>query len=86
MDQTWSIIPLESNRDRRRLQTQVIMENDEDGVPVLVDANLESADAEGADAVTAEVAEMNLAKVPLTLVTGENIYRAVVKSGVDILI
>ncbi|KAL9608848.1 MAG: hypothetical protein Q9167_006334 [Letrouitia subvulpina] len=52
------------------------MEVDEDDVPVLVDTNTKSVDAEGAEAVTAEVADMNLAKVPLTLVTGENTYRA----------
>ncbi|KAI4163295.1 MAG: hypothetical protein LQ342_003030 [Letrouitia transgressa] len=59
---------------------------DEDDVPVLVDTNSKSADAEGADAVTAEVADMNLAKVPLTLVTGENTYRAVFEPGVDMLV
>lgn len=62
------------------------MEMDEDDVPVLVDTNSKSADAEGADAVTAEVADMNLAKVPLTLVTGENTYRAVFEPGVDMLV
>lgn len=49
------------------------MELDEDEVPTLVDVDDPTTKAEIVDASTAQMQDLSMAKVPLTLVTGSSV-------------